>query len=562
MVANTSTKSICDMFVGKTTTFVSKGLLLYPEEQPSNPLEKLVEYWHDQKVGPEISGKYVFGEFAQTLVFGKNPQSPRRNQPPPRVRRRGDERPVKMEEELSVKELLEQKHILLVKHGHGFGNAQQKLGYMEQHSELWLRKYFVINGQRLVRRQELNPHSRPRSAYLPRDDLLHLGADRYEVLVPGFTGIIYRRTKQMDDTSHEAVPNFAVVRGQDEGDGWVYITIEETDCRLCRGSSKINFGRGLGEEQCPMCHENGKEHPMFSHDATLSVADALKEHDRTHTGVISHGWLAKDHPDPLCKRRNDLKAVGRTYLFWDFLSLMQLPRSASEESSFRKALGSMHLVYGHGKWCVFRLLTVPDKAESSTPYLRRGWCFFETGVSSVAARAVQTIQNGKQIFDERSIVPMNPTRFAEELRKLEFRWTDEGGDRQMISQLYRAMWPHLAQATILVAYAWDDIDVDKLIQVLPELKGLKTVWIRNSSGDCRAKISRQARAKLQRELRARGGDLDYQGEEMTEQEWIEWERAHPEAARSHELSEKVLATLVEERQWGELKQQCRLCAMQ
>ena len=56
------------------------------------------------------------------------------------------------------------------------------------------------------------------------------------------------------------------------------------------------------------------------------------------------------------------------YVFWDFLSLFQVPRAEAEEQSFRVALASMHNVYGHGKWVVCRLLTIPTDALNDTAY--------------------------------------------------------------------------------------------------------------------------------------------------------------------------------------------------
>ena len=63
------------------------------------------------------------------------------------------------------------------------------------------------------------------------------------------------------------------------------------------------------------------------------------------TAVLSHGWLAPGHPDPAGKRREDVKTIRVAFLFWDFLSLLQAPRSAAEQESFLISLGSMHTVY-------------------------------------------------------------------------------------------------------------------------------------------------------------------------------------------------------------------------
>ena len=85
----------------------------------------------------------------------------------------------------------------------------------------------------------------------------------------------------------------------------------------------------------------------------MFVENAVNEIDSNgyNVGVISHGWLAPRHPDPDRMRGADLKAMAevrevgrRAFLFWDFLSLFQAVRSASEEKSFKIALSSMQVV--------------------------------------------------------------------------------------------------------------------------------------------------------------------------------------------------------------------------
>merc|ERR1712039_1125117 len=84
------------------------------------------------------------------------------------------------------------------------------------------------------------------------------------------------------------------------------------------------------------------------------------------------------------------------YFFWDFLSLHQWPRSPEEERLFRTALSAMHLLYSNPNWNVYRLPHVPATAANPTPYEERGWCFFETAVSSTGARIVGSVTNGEK----------------------------------------------------------------------------------------------------------------------------------------------------------------------
>lgn len=65
----------------------------------------------------------------------------------------------------------------------------------------------------------------------------------------------------------------------------------------------------------------------------------------------------------------------------------------------------MPWVYSNANWPVYRLLSVPEDSMNATPYLERGWCAFESGVSVIAANQLLTIQDGKKRFDAKSPVP-------------------------------------------------------------------------------------------------------------------------------------------------------------
>lgn len=88
--------------------------------------------------------------------------------------------------------------------------------------------------------------------------------------------------------------------------------------------------------------------------------------------VISHGWLERDHPDPYCKRREDVKQIGWLNLFWDFASLFQKPRTDAEDESFRIALGNTHVIYSYNHWPVYRLLTKPCCKNKKCTFFDQG----------------------------------------------------------------------------------------------------------------------------------------------------------------------------------------------
>jgi hypothetical protein len=257
--------------------------------------------------------------------------------------------------------------------------------------------------------------------------------------------------------------------------------------------------------------ENGKalvRRQDLPKEAILAKDEAINQADRRTVGVISHGWLAPGHPDPEKVRREDIKQINDWYVFWDFLSLFQQPRSSDQEESFRIGLASMHVVYGHSKWLVYRLLTVPADSQNATPYLRRGWCFFESGVSIVGCNILLTILDGKDVTKtQKSPVPLSPARFAENVEALHF--TSQRTDTDVVITLFDRIFPKLAEHEKLIFYAWEDDEVREFIDVLPQLTGVKKVYIQNHSVGCTAKVTADMQEKLKAALAARGGDFVY-----------------------------------------------------
>ncbi|CAK0818883.1 unnamed protein product [Prorocentrum cordatum] len=123
--------------------------------------------------------------------------------------------------------------------------------------------------------------------------------------------------------------------------------------------------------------------------------------------VLSHPWLSKSHPDPkgaklqvLVQQLNVLHASNDDAVFIDYMGLPQndkmhpdydmwekenkVPkpgehpavRTKEEEALFKKALGSMELIYSMGNTPVI-VLAMDDEVVAGTKYFSRGWCFFE-----------------------------------------------------------------------------------------------------------------------------------------------------------------------------------------
>merc|ERR1712107_24715 len=164
----------------------------------------------------------------------------------------------------------------------------------------------------------------------------------------------------------------------------------------------------------------------------------------------------------------------------------------------------MHHVYGHGNWVVIRLLNVPADSLNNVPYLARGWCFCESGVSVVGARQLWTFQDGDVMLTWRSKlpIPLVPQQFNDAVHQLHF--TSKMMDVKNICDLYGRIFPKLAEHDAMQFYAWEDDDVEQFLAEVPHLKGLKNVTIRNQFG-CAAKISGEWQTKLNAALNERGG---------------------------------------------------------
>jgi len=186
-------------------------------------------------------------------------------------------------------------------------------------------------------------------------------------------------------------------------------------------------------------------------------------------------------------------------LFVDFMCLHQLPRGTLEERLFRSALASMHALYGlqlrvsegaceyaeDDCWHVCRLLDVPGDAENPVPYLDRGWCTFESIVSSAAGRNVIDILDGKMKvrYNRRykaDPVPTPPEQFEELIERKQFN--SRSADKADVARLYRQAWQeHLSLAELLEFQNWQDEQVTAFLPLIPAFARLQEVCLVNSS---------------------------------------------------------------------------------
>ena len=80
-----------------------------------------------------------------------------------------------------------------------------------------------------------------------------------------------------------------------------------------------------------------------------------------------------------------------------YSSMYQKPRTGAQDLAFRRALGSMDLLYAHQLTVKFRLTRSLSDA-TGLPYDERGWPFFETTVSRLASPAWHVFDLGRVDF--------------------------------------------------------------------------------------------------------------------------------------------------------------------
>lgn len=160
--------------------------------------------------------------------------------------------------------------------------------------------------------------------------------------------------------------------------------------------------------------------------------------------VLSYPWLDKHHPDRLGEQLGTVVPVLRAMLdsrsctsehgtvgvLWDWACLPQQPRSAEDETRFRRALYTLNSWYGHPCTHVLKLAGPHPTGAAYTnkrPYDERGWCFFESQMSGLVtdSKCLWDIQGYRGATTLAGLISeccthrapsLAPPRFAEEMR--------------------------------------------------------------------------------------------------------------------------------------------------
>uniref|UniRef100_A0A7S4V593 Uncharacterized protein n=1 Tax=Alexandrium monilatum TaxID=311494 RepID=A0A7S4V593_9DINO len=131
--------------------------------------------------------------------------------------------------------------------------------------------------------------------------------------------------------------------------------------------------------------------------------------------ALSYRWLTKEHPDPdgvqlgkvlgfldemvLAVFRSREEAATRAELdigiLWDYMSLPQHPRSATEQDLFLRGLKAINRVYGsRDRSLTLQCIGDPD---GSHPYHQSGWCRFEEAVSGIGKTGSGLVAVGDEV---------------------------------------------------------------------------------------------------------------------------------------------------------------------
>lgn len=262
-------------------------------------------------------------------------------------------------------------------------------------------------------------------------------------------------------------------------------------------------------------------------EAFLSPENATELLDRLMgVVVISYSWLSRRHPDPtgfhthtvlkyLKKHMNHVTEgpynLDDAGVFWDFASLPQdqpdgMPMTDAEKVDFQRGLRAINLLFGDPKTVVLQLTKVPEKWHfvnlpdsevNLTPYRNRGWCFYETTVSSTlkSSHLLLDLGLGEKELESESAdwpevqaassgirrPPLTPEDMALELKQRKFA---KKCDAELVAQRYTEFF-HEATASARTlnlsncrrGTGWCTAELEQLVRALPAFTACEELFL-------------------------------------------------------------------------------------
>uniref|UniRef100_A0A0G4I6K2 Uncharacterized protein n=1 Tax=Chromera velia CCMP2878 TaxID=1169474 RepID=A0A0G4I6K2_9ALVE len=283
-------------------------------------------------------------------------------------------------------------------------------------------------------------------------------------------------------------------------------SLNAASVRLPRRQDVPTVAQELGLECTPLCTLSDSETIMRGHSHPVGSAFKLV--------AISYPWLSGEHPDPDGFRvRQVLQQLEQqwwaredspveVFVFWDYLSLFQHPptgrRTDEEETLFKKALSQMDFIYSNAHTSVIQSKQLPETAANPTKYDDRGWCWFESAVttfkpswqvySDVHALEKQTNEeegkeakkgmDGEKVAElEESVqIPATPAEFDRAIDAKKF--TNGKTDTEAVKKLYRNFLERVvSKVEIFVDGSWAETELDRQKMGAPESEKLADLLI-------------------------------------------------------------------------------------
>jgi len=189
--------------------------------------------------------------------------------------------------------------------------------------------------------------------------------------------------------------------------------------------------------------------------------------------VVSHPWLAREHPDPeglqlraLVEELRQKKARDDDLVFISYSSMYQhdhrdkglqelkdairrgekkkedLPkpgthpsvRTPEQQTEFNAGLKDMWRLYCNRRFNVLALPDVPGTAANPNPYINRGWCYLESSLSYLN-RTLSNKENPK-VRDLLAHMPADPDDFENQLKDKVFT----SGDKRDVEDQFKRVF--------------------------------------------------------------------------------------------------------------------------
>uniref|UniRef100_A0A0G4H701 Uncharacterized protein n=1 Tax=Chromera velia CCMP2878 TaxID=1169474 RepID=A0A0G4H701_9ALVE len=171
--------------------------------------------------------------------------------------------------------------------------------------------------------------------------------------------------------------------------------------------------------------------------------------------AVSYPWLSKEHSDPDGFRlRSVLEQLDKhwwaqegssvtVFVFWDYLSLFQRAPGGKHTDAphtvLEKGLHKIDIIYSSPHTHVIRSMKVSESAPNATPYIERGWCWFESAVTALKplAQVLSDDTDGespKKKNQSSLCIPASPLAFDETIDTKKFT---NGADADDVKAMYK-----------------------------------------------------------------------------------------------------------------------------